>query len=262
MFCKGVVIGMDWVWPTFYLPLYLLQMYVAAGHAVKTAHQPFLYQHPHNLGSSSVMTRKVASAPPPQTYTGFSSVRERGHISRPFLRDEKKKPSFVSAGVSRASGVRQPAMQTTLSSHSSALEAAVRPRQPFRSRSTIAPSSWRAGKELADRALGREKKPRLPSPFTLDNTSEMNHHDIRDHSSLLSHTNPSLRPSLSVHVPTMQPSSVAREHDDNATGMLMDLELSSEEEEEEQEEEDGADAMHQPSLTSQVRRAMLEEVAG
>ena len=233
-------------------------MYAIAGRDVRNAHQTNLPPQTHVLESTSTVTRKVTSAPPPQAYTGFSSVNGRGHTSHSYLKGEKKPP--VSTGVSRASGVRQPAAATrsTFSSHSSSLGTSARAAQTFKSKSDITPSSWRAGKELADRVLGREKKPPISS-FPSNGTAEFGHFAAREHPSPPSYTSLPLSPSLSVHVPTTQTDLSAKDTNTNAAGMLMDLEMSSEGE---QEEHDGADEMHQPSLTSQVRQALQEESAG
>ena len=211
-------------------------MVLCAGHDARTAHRECPPQHSHYaLDSTSTMTRKVASAPPPQAYTGFSSVTGSGHTSRSYLKGEKK-PPYVGKGISRASGVRHPMPRSTFSTHSS-LGTGARPTQTFKSKSTITPSSWRAGKELADRALGRERKPPLSS-FLSKSAAEFNHLETREHSSPLSHTYMSLSPSNSVHVPMMQTDSFPKETNDNAAGMLMDLELSSEGEQEEHNEAD------------------------
>ena len=228
---------------------------------VRMDHRTHPLPQAHVQDSTFAMTRKVTLAPPPQAYAGFSSVTERGHVSRSYPNDEKR-PSSVSVGVNRASGVRRPPARSTFSYHSSCLGANARPEESLKCKSDITPSTWRAGKELADRALGRERKPPLSYAYPSNSTAEFNHLETREHPPLPSHTDPPLSPSLSVHMPTMQINSPspAKETNGNAAGMLVDLELSSEGEE--QEEHKGADELHQPSLTSQVRQALLEGRAG
>ena len=83
--------------------------------------------------------RKVAVAPPPRTYAGFST--------------STSKPSKTAMSSSRIAKSRPATSHPPLSQHST--------HHPT-SRSTVAPSSWRSGRQLASQILSREVDPQPP----------------------------------------------------------------------------------------------------
>ena len=87
--------------------------------------------------------RKVAVAPPPRTYAGFST-----NIRKPPLHSSSKTVSSFSRNVTSKPATTSHPLLSQHSTHTY--------------RSTVAPSSWRSGRQLANQILSQEIEPQLP----------------------------------------------------------------------------------------------------
>ena len=108
--------------------------------AMSLAHRPHPPRSTNPVSKPTIKKRKVAPAPPPKSYSGFTTESEKVASVRPKLLagDTSKKPHPLATATDRGTGAKW----------------AVPPPQC----STITPSSWRSEQALANRYLRKESQ--------------------------------------------------------------------------------------------------------
>ena len=184
--------------------------------------------HPHstdkNESSDRVKRRKVATAPLPKSYVGFTSTVSSG----PILGKTRHKPF---SDVNRERSLHSDSQSVVVQSEKWAVPVSHPP--------VITPSSWRTGKELVDKVLG--KKTRLTSRTLTDLSSDMKPPLTRYHD-----TPPITTSTMNVGIT-------------NSVDLLQDMDESHDEEDSSHNEEEQDEVMEGMDIATKLRKVLHQD---
>ena len=168
--------------------------------------------------------RKVATAPLPKSYVGFTSTVSSG----PILGKTRHKPF---SDVNRERSLHSDSQSVVVQSEKWAVPVSHPP--------VITPSSWRTGKELVDKVLG--KKTRLTSRTLTDLSSDMKPPLTRYHD-----TPPITTSTMNVGIT-------------NSVDLLQDMDESHDEEDSSHDEEEQDEVMEGMDIATKLRKVLHQD---